>query len=115
MAAACAAAVLLAAASAAGSVGVSAHAARTCKPPKYPGVGYFTSLSVKGVTCATGNKLVLAYYHCRTRSGPAGRCTSHVLGFTCHETRNAIPTEIDARVTCKRHGESVVHTYQQDI
>ena len=45
-----------------------APAARGCSPPKYPGVGYFTSLTVKGVGCATGRKLALAYYHCRTRT-----------------------------------------------
>lgn len=91
-----------------------AQAGRTCSAPKYPGLGYFTSLTVTGTSCATGSKLAIAYYKCRTRSGPAGRCSGSVLGFTCHEQRNSIPTEIDARVTCKRHGATVVHTYQQD-
>ena len=91
-----------------------ASAARTCNLPKYPGVGYFTSLSVSGTSCATGDKLVLAYYHCRTRSGPAGTCRGTVLGFSCHEKRNSIPTEIVARVTCHRGSATVVHTYQQD-
>jgi hypothetical protein len=101
----------------AGSPAAASHiaqAGRTCSVPKYPGLGYFTSLTVTGTSCGTGDKLVIAYYKCRTRSGPAGRCGSSVLGFTCHEQRNSIPTEIDARVTCKRHGETVVHTYQQD-
>jgi hypothetical protein len=110
------AAALLAAASATGSAAATAHAAKTCKPPKYPGVGYFTSLRVTGVTCAKGNQLIVAYYKCRTKKGPAGRCTSTtVLGFRCRETRNSIPVEIDARVTCTRKHEKVVHTYQQDI
>jgi hypothetical protein len=91
-----------------------AHAARTCSPPKYPGLGYFTSLTVRHVSCSTGKKVALAYYRCRTRSGPAGRCHSRVLGYTCREKRNSIPTEIDARVTCKRGSRLVVHTYQQD-
>jgi hypothetical protein len=91
-----------------------AQAGRTCSVPKYPGLGYFTSLTVTGTSCGTGDKLIVAYYKCRTRSGPAGRCSGSVLGFTCHEQRNSIPTEIDARVTCKRHGATVVHTYQQD-
>ena len=56
----------------------------------------------------------VAYYRCRTRSGPAGRCHSTVLGFTCHEQRNSIPTEIDARATCRRGHATVIHTYQQD-
>jgi hypothetical protein len=105
---ACCAAALLATASASGA------AAKTCKPPKYPGVGYFTSLNVTGVTCAQGNKFVVAYYKCRTKHGAAGKCTSKVEGYTCKETRNSIPTEIDARVTCTHGHKKIVHTYQQD-
>ena len=92
----------------------AAAAARTCSLPRYPGLGYFTSLSVTGTSCATGDKLIVAYYRCRTRSSPAGRCHSTVLGFTCHEQRNSIPTEIDARATCRRAHATVIHTYQQD-
>jgi hypothetical protein len=92
-----------------------AYAARTCSPPRYPGLGYFTSLSVSGVSCTTGSKVALAYYHCRTRHGAAGRCYSTVLGFSCSEKRNSIPTEIDARVTCRHQHQTVTHTYQQDI
>jgi hypothetical protein len=92
-----------------------AHAAGGCSSPQYPGTGYFTSLSVKGTSCSTGRRLELAYYHCRLRHGAAGRCSGGVLGFSCSEKRNSIPTEIDARVTCRRHKEEVVHTYQQDL
>ena len=53
------------------------------------------------MSCATGRKLMLAYYRCRLRHGRAGRCHSRVLGYSCKETRNAIPTEINARVTCR--------------
>jgi len=88
--------------------------ARTCKPPAYPGVGYFTSLTVSGTSCATGSKVALAYHHCRLRHGISGRCSGGVLGFRCSEKRNSIPTEIAARVTCNRGHETVVHTYQQD-
>lgn len=91
-----------------------ARAAHTCSPPHYPGLGYFTSLSVTGTSCATASKVAIAYYHCRTRHGVAGRCSGGVLGFSCSEHRNAIPTEIDARVTCRRRHETVIHTYQQD-
>jgi hypothetical protein len=93
----------------------SAHAARACKPPRYPGSGYFTSLSVSHVGCATGRRVTLAYYRCRTRSGPAGRCHSTVLHYRCRERRNSIPTEIDARVTCRRGHRTVTHSYQQDL
>jgi hypothetical protein len=108
-------AVLLAAACAvpAGAQG-SATAAKTCHTPRYPGSGYFTSLNVKGTSCATGKKIALAYYHCRLRHGKKGRCASKVLGYRCKETRNSIPTEIDARVTCTRGARKVTHTYQQN-
>jgi hypothetical protein len=91
-----------------------AHAARNCSLPHYPGLGYFTSLSVSGTNCSTGTKVAFAYYRCRTRHGKAGRCSGGVLGFSCSEHRNSIPTEIDARVTCRRRHETVIHTYQQD-
>ena len=86
-----------------------------CMPPPYPGLGYFTSLTVSGTTCATGKKVAIAYYHCRLRNGVKGRCEGGVLGFRCTEKRVSIPTEIDARVTCVKGSEQVVHTYQQDI
>jgi len=85
----------------------TAHAARTCSPPSYPGAGYFTSLNVSGTTCSAGKKVALAYYKCRLKHGKAGRCHSKVLKYACHETRNSIPTEIDARVTCKRGHKKV--------
>jgi hypothetical protein len=92
-----------------------AGAARDCRPPDYPGSGYFTSLSVKGVSCATGRKLAVAYYRCRTENGKAGRCSRRVMRFSCTEERNRIATEIDARVRCRRGGKRVTHTYQQNL
>ena len=92
-----------------------ATASATCKPPKYPGSGYFTSLSVSGTSCANGGKLAKAYYSCRIKAGGVkGRCTKQVYGYSCKETRQTISTEIDARVTCKKGSRKVVHTYQQD-
>jgi hypothetical protein len=93
---------------------MSADAQRTCAPPHYPGTGYFTTLTVNGTSCRTGRALALAYYRCRTEHGAKGRCHRAVLGYTCREKRTAIPTEIDARVTCRRRAAIVVHTYQQD-
>ena len=92
----------------------AAAAARACSVPSYPGSGYFTSLTVKRVGCARGRKLVRAYYNCRTRSGPAGRCHGRVLRYRCSEHRNSIPTEIDARVSCRRGAKRVIHNYQQN-
>ena len=92
----------------------AARSARTCSAPHYPGLGYFTSLTVTNTDCATGDKLIVAYYKCRTHSGKSGTCHSRVLGYTCHEKRNSIPTEFDARVTCTSGNRTIVHTFQQD-
>jgi hypothetical protein len=93
-----------------------ASASRSCNVPSYPGSGYFTSLTVKRTTCRFGRRLALAYYHCRTQSGPAGRChRKWVKGYRCKEVRQSIAVEIDGRVTCKRGLKRVVHTYQQNL
>ena len=94
---------------------VDAQAARTCSAPKYPGSGYFLSLSVKGVTCTTGRKVTLAHYRCRTARSRAGRCHRKVLRYSCTERRQSIAIEIDSRVTCRRGSKRVVYTYQQNI
>jgi hypothetical protein len=90
----------------------SAHAARSCAPGKYPGQGYFTSLQVSHVSCATGKKVMHAHYRCRIRHGRKGHC-GRVLGYRCTETRRSIPTEYTARVTCKSGSKKVVYTYEQ--
>jgi hypothetical protein len=90
----------------------TAHASRSCSPPKYPGQGYFTSLQVSRVTCATGKKVTLAHYRCRIKHGRKGRCGS-VLHYRCSESRRIIPTEYTSRVTCKRGTRKVVYTYEQ--
>src|SRR5215213_4093227 len=91
-----------------------AVAARTCSVPDYPGNGYFTSLTVRHVDCATGRRVMRAHYRCRTAHGPKGRCHRRVLHYRCSETRYSIPTEINARVTCRRGERRVVYTYQQN-
>src|SRR3954447_22006766 len=94
--------------------GSAAASAASCSAPKYPGSGYFTSLKVTKVSCSTGKKVAIAYYKCRLKHGVSGRCTSRVLGYSCKETRTSIPTEIDARVTCKSGSKKVEHSYQQN-
>jgi len=93
-----------------------ARAARDCNPPAYPGDGYFTSLTVRHTTCAAGRRLAVAYYYCRIQNGGRdGRCNHKVLRYTCTEVRNRIPTEIDARVRCRRGERRIIHTYQQNL
>lgn len=92
------------------------RATRTCPLPKYPGAGYFTELKATNVSCSYAKKFAFAYYRCRIRAGGAdGRCRTRVLKFKCTERRDSIPTEIDARVTCKRGTQKIVHSYQQNI
>jgi hypothetical protein len=92
----------------------AAASARSCSPPKYPGDGYFTSLSVTGTSCATGRSVALAHYRCRIKKGIRGRCTTRVLRFSCSERRTSIATQFEARVTCRRGGARVIHSYQQN-
>ncbi len=81
--------------------------------PGYP--SYVTSLEVRGASCATGTRLVKAYYQCRVRSGGpfSGRCHYSVLGFGCHEQRQGISFLYYATVTCRHGPATVIHTYQQ--
>jgi hypothetical protein len=88
--------------------------AATCTPPAYPGNGSITSLSVTKVSCTTGKKVALAYYKCRTKTGPTGRCVSKVLGYACIEQRTTTAAGINAKVTCKNKKKRVVHAYQQN-
>lgn len=93
-----------------------AAAATTCKAPSYPGSGYFTGLKVSGVSCGAGRALVKSHYRCRVKHGKTGTCT-RVGAYRCTEKRQKIPTQFNARVTC-RSGKSgskrVVFTYQQN-
>ena len=94
-----------------------ARSTRACTPPKYPGSGYFTgNIRARNVSCDYAKKFVVTYYKCRIRNGGiGGRCVRRVQRFKCTETRNRIETEIDARVTCNRGTQRIVHTYQQNI
>lgn len=88
------------------------HRANNKKPT------YTRSLKVSGgATCATGHKMISAYYRCRVASpspGKKGRCTTKVLGYSCTEKRsNVIPTQFDARVTCKKGRARIITDYTQ--
>jgi len=110
---------LLAAAAAAGaavalpSVGASPAQAAVCKPPSYPGNGYFTGVRAFGISCPGARKVVLAHYRCRTKNGRKGRCTSF-NGWRASETRRAISTEYNARVVLRKGSRKIVYTYQQN-
>ncbi len=78
------------------------------------GPTYVTALSVSGTSCTTGKRVVRAFHRCRkAHGGIKGRCTTPVLGYRCSERRGGIATQFSGRVTCRRGGATVRHTYTQ--
>lgn len=94
-----------------------AQAATTCdlsKDGRKLGTSYVTSLKAQGTSCARAKKVVKAFNACRRASGGVkGRCTKRVLGYRCTETRMSIPTEFDAKATCKAGSRVVRFRYTQ--
>lgn len=78
------------------------------------GTTYVTKLSVKGTSCANGEKLVKAFHKCRLGKSETARC-ARVSGYRCSERRfNVGPLSYDSNVTCKSSTRSVKHTYTQN-
>jgi hypothetical protein len=99
---------------------VAASAARTttCRisgSDESLGPTYVTYLGVSGgPTCAAGKTLVHAYYRCRIKQGGVTGHCSGVERFRCSEHRYAvIAVQFDARVTCSRGRERILHDYTQ--
>lgn len=95
----------------------AAHAAKTCKVPSDDrwGPTYVTSLSVRSVSCAEGSAVVKAFDRCRVANGGAdGTCAKPVRRYRCTERRGAaIPTQFDAKVSCRRGVARVAFGYTQ--
>lgn len=93
-----------------------AHASKTCdvrSVERKLGPTYVTSLSASGVSCGSAKRLVKAFHACRRANGGVkGRCAA-ASGYRCNERRTSIPTQFSAKVTCRRSGATVVHTYTQ--
>ena len=107
---------LLAALAMVALAGVGTASAKSCSPAKYPGDGYFTSLSVRGTSCSAGKTVQRNHYRCRVRNGGKdGRCSSRVDGYRCSERRNRISTEINGRVSCRKGSRRISFTYQQNL
>ena len=88
--------------------------AKTCPRPDYPGQGYFNKVEAKNISCKGAKAVVLGHYRCRTdNGGKKGRCSSF-NGWSCTERRQAIATEYNAVVTCKKGDMKVVYYYNQD-
>ena len=88
--------------------------ARSCRTFDISG-GYITSLSVRGVSCATGKSVAVAWTKCRREHGRKGRCTHKVKRYSCAEKRVSIPTEFDGVVTCRKGSKRVKFSYQQNL
>lgn len=107
---------LLAALALVAVAGAGTAAAKSCSPAKYPGDGYFTSLSVKVTSCSQGKKVQKAHYNCRLRNGGKdGRCPRRVKGYKCKERRNEISTEINSSVKCRKGSARIRFTFQQNL
>ena len=94
------------------------RSAASCNPPKYPGSGYFTGkIRVTNVSCTYGKRFVVAYYSAAraTARGPTGAARTRCAASAAPRSASRSPTEIDARVTCRRGTQKIVHTYQQNI
>lgn len=92
----------------------TAHAATKCTVPEYPGNGEYTSLKVTKTTCAEGVKVAKAFYTCRTKHGPLGRCVSKVRGYACNEQRSmTTPGEFAGKATCSKGKRKVAIGYDQ--
>jgi hypothetical protein len=84
-----------------------ARASSTCdvsKDGRKLGTTYVTALSATKLSCPAAKKEVKAFHACRRAHGVAGRCARKVHGFSCRETRKAIPTQFSAKVRCSASG-----------
>jgi hypothetical protein len=100
-------------ASAAATAGAAPATAAGCSvgDTRSYGTTYVTQISVKGVSCANGKKVIRAFHACRP--GKSGKC-ARVSGYRCSEERfNKSPQSYDSRVKCKRGKKRVNHTYTQ--
>ena len=92
----------------------TATASKTCKvgDSRSYGTTYVLSIRARNVSCRKARRVVRAFHACRP--GKAGRCRHRVLRFRCRESRfNSTSTQYDSRVTCRRGGKRVKHTYTQ--
>jgi len=97
----------------------TAGAASSCHLSSYEqrhlGTNYVLNVKVKKVGCAKAKKVVKAYHGCRHAHGKAGKCTKKVSGgWRCSDKRfDVIPTQYDAKTTCKKGTARIFSTYTQ--
>jgi hypothetical protein len=91
----------------------TATAATSCRvgDSRSYGTTYVLSISVSGTSCRAGRSVIRSFHACRP--GKSGRCGS-TKGYSCSERRfNKGRTSYDSRVTCRKGGKTVKHTYTQ--
>jgi uncharacterized cupredoxin-like copper-binding protein len=111
------AAIALFAAAPGGSAAASLKSCSIRGKEQKLGATYVTTLKVRGVSCATGQRVVKAFQSCRRAKGVKGYCTRKVLKYGCSEQRPAdetIPTQFTGHVTCRRASRHVAFVYQQN-
>jgi hypothetical protein len=111
--------IALVAATGAGAASPQVHAARSCHlsthDQRHLGASYVTSLSVRHTSCSNGKAVVRAYQKCRRAHGWRGKCGHRVKGYSCkRHILDSVSTQYDAKVTCRRGGKRVWHTYTQN-
>lgn len=78
------------------------------------GATYVTALSVRSTSCGKGEGIVRTFHDCR-QDLDADSCSQKVSGYRCTQKKLATsPLQYDARVTCKKGGKRVKHTYTQN-
>jgi hypothetical protein len=91
--------------------------AASCKLPtdgKGFGPTYLLSLKTTKTSCSKGKAVVKAFHACATAHSPKGHCSKKVLGYACTERRGAaIPTQFDAKATCRKGKARVEFAYTQ--
>lgn len=96
---------------------LSASKARHLGPTYVATAGGKPRFSVRGTSCASGERVIKAFHACRLKKGKQGRCTTKVVGYSCTDKRPAAlrsPLSFDGDVTCKRGSKRVTHHYTQN-
>jgi hypothetical protein len=106
--------LIAAAAAHAGSPAAAATRCDVSKDGRRLGTTYVTRLTATNVSCTKAKSVVKAFHRCRRANGGVkGRCTSRVQGFRCTERRESIPTQFDARATCRDGSRVIRFNYEQ--
>jgi hypothetical protein len=98
------------------AAGPVARTAKSCDVGDYGSYGttYVLRISATRTSCRKARRVVRAFHRCR--HGKRGHCRRRVAGYRCREHRfDKGPQSYDSRVTCRRGGKRVRHTYTQNL